>query len=57
LITTDSSIARQQNLSALPTAVIILHSVSNNIDDLRLLVPQLLAALPTLTPQAILHVH
>jgi hypothetical protein len=57
LITTDSSIERQQNLTTLPTAVVILHSLSNDIDDLRLVVPQLWAALPGLAPKAIHHIH
>jgi hypothetical protein len=57
LITTDSSIERQQNLSALPTAVVILHSASNDLDDLRLVVPQLLAALPGVTPKAVHHIQ
>jgi hypothetical protein len=54
LITTDSSIERQQNLSALPTAVVILHSASNDLD---VVVPQLLAALPGVTPKAVHHIQ
>jgi hypothetical protein len=57
LITTDTSIERQQNLSALPIAVVILHSASNDIDDLRMVVPQLLAALPVLAPKTVHHIH
>jgi predicted nuclease of predicted toxin-antitoxin system len=56
LITTDRNIEHQQNLTALPVAVIVLHT-SNDLNDLRLIVPNLLRALTTLSPNVVTHVH
>ena len=49
-ITVDSNLAFQQNLNALPVAVIVLHAPSNKIEDLRPLLPRLLLALATIKP-------
>src|SRR6266566_3966206 len=57
LVTTDSSIERQQNLSTLPVAVIILHAPSNDIDDLKPLVPGLHTVLGSLVAKSIHHVR
>jgi hypothetical protein len=57
LITSDSSIERQQNLSTLPLAVVILHALSNDIDDLKPLVPGLHTVLASLVPKSIHHVR
>lgn len=57
MITTDAGIQFQQNQSTLPLAVLILDAVSNDIDDLRPLVPALLVALNALTRNAITHVR
>ena len=51
LVTMDSGVPYQQNLAALPVAVIVLSAVSNDIDDLRPLIPNLLEALKSLTPR------
>ena len=48
-VTVDRNLSFQQNLSHLGIAVLVLHAPSNRLDDLRLLVPAILAALPTLT--------
>ena len=47
-ITVDSNLAFQQNLGSLPVAVIVLHAPSNKIEDLRPLLPRLLAALASI---------
>ena len=48
LITMDSGVNYQQNLATLPLAVVILQALSNDIDDLRPLIPELLATLAAL---------
>jgi predicted nuclease of predicted toxin-antitoxin system len=49
-ITVDSNLAYQQNLSTLPVAVVVLRAQSNKIEDIRPLLPGLLAALAILKP-------
>jgi predicted nuclease of predicted toxin-antitoxin system len=49
-ITVDSNLAYQQNLSTLPVAVVVLRAPSNKIEDLRPLLPRLLATLAVLKP-------
>ena len=49
-ITVDSNLAYQQNLSILPVAVVVLRAPSNKIEDLRPLLPGLLATLASLKP-------
>jgi hypothetical protein len=46
LVTVDRNLPFQQDLSRFDIAVIVLRSPSNRLNDLRRLVPQLLAALP-----------
>ena len=53
-ITVDSNLAYQQNLSALPVAVVVLRAPSNKIEDLRPLLPRLLATLAVLEPGQLL---
>lgn len=53
LITKDTKLQYQQNLAALPVAIVVLHAPSNDIDDLRPLVPALHTALTTLVPKAV----
>jgi predicted nuclease of predicted toxin-antitoxin system len=50
LVTVDSNLAYEQNLSTLPVAVVVLRAPSNKIEDLRPLLPGLLAALASLKP-------
>ena len=47
-ITVDSNLAYQQNLSALPVEVVVLRAPSNKMEDLRPLLPGLLATLAVL---------
>jgi hypothetical protein len=50
LITVDSNLACQQNLSTLAVAVVVLRAPSNKIEDIRPLLPSLLATLGVLKP-------
>ena len=56
LVTTDQNIEYQQNLAKLPLAVVILIAPSNDIDDLRPLVPALLNVLSRLSPRSLVHI-
>jgi len=58
VVTSDSAVEQQQNISQLPLSVITLHPSSNAIDDILPLVPQLMIKLGEVsaTP-AILHVY
>lgn len=47
-ITVDRNLAFQQHIPQFDIAVLVLHTVSNRLADLKLLVPQILDALPTL---------
>jgi hypothetical protein len=49
-LTVDRNLAFQQNVETLTIAVIVLHAPTNRLADLRLLVPQLLAALDSAKP-------
>jgi Domain of unknown function (DUF5615) len=48
-ITVDRNLSFQQNLPNFNIAVLVLHATSNRLDDLKPLVPKILATLPTLT--------
>jgi hypothetical protein len=56
LVTTDQNIEYQQNLATLPIAVVTLIAPSNDIDDLRPLVPGLLKALSQLAARSLVRV-
>jgi predicted nuclease of predicted toxin-antitoxin system len=56
LLTKDAKLQYEQNLVNLPVAVLVMHAPSNDIDDLRPLVPALLRALTAVQPRAITHV-
>lgn len=56
LITTDGGIEHQQNPATLPVGVVIPDARSNDIDDLRPLVPGLLVMLRSLPPRTFAHV-
>lgn len=47
-VTADQNLQYQQNLSALPVAVVVLVARSNRMQDLRPLLPELLDRLPKL---------
>lgn len=56
LVTVDQGLQHQQNMSGLRIAIAVLVAKSNDIDDLRPLVPDLLDALAGLRPGTIMHV-
>ena len=56
VITIDRGYEFQQNLGNLPCAVVLLLSNSNTIDDIRPLIPTLLASLLSLTPRSFMKV-
>ena len=57
LVTTDKNIQFQQNVTALPIAVVVLDAVGNDIPSLLPLVPPLLAVLANLPPRTVTHVR
>jgi len=52
-ITKDAGMQYEQNLAALPLAVVLLRAPTNTLDDIRPLVPQLLQALESLQPESL----
>jgi len=56
LLTKDANLQYEQNLVNLPLSVVVLHALSNDIDDIRPLLPELLNALLALPPNQITHV-
>jgi predicted nuclease of predicted toxin-antitoxin system len=52
-VTVDRNLAFQQNVAALPIAVIVLRAKSNRLADLKSLVPSLLAAIDTIKRGAV----
>jgi hypothetical protein len=56
VVTVDKNLQYQQNLAALPIAVVILDSFSNEISSLLPLVPALERALGQLTPRTCVRV-
>jgi hypothetical protein len=57
LVTMDSGVAYQQNLTTLPLAVVVLGAASNDLADLLPLVPTLLARLNGPLPRAVVRVQ
>ena len=55
-LTIDRNLPAQQNTAALSFGVIVLRAPSNQLADLRPLVPQILAALTTLQPGTVVTV-
>src|SRR5687767_13818305 len=56
LVTKDANVQFEQNLINLPIAVVVLHAPSNDIDDIRPLLPAPLQALTNLPPKQVTHV-
>ncbi len=54
-LTMDRNLPYQQNLAGFPIAVVGLRAPSNDIDDLRPLMPRLLGLLPALQPDTFLN--
>lgn len=55
-VTADQNLQFQQNLSALPVAVIVLVSATNRIDHLRPLMSELLARLLSMPPKTLMRI-
>lgn len=55
-VTVDRNLSFQQNLPAFSIAVIVLRAKTNRLSDLRPLVPDLLAAIPTAASGAVTYV-
>jgi predicted nuclease of predicted toxin-antitoxin system len=53
IVTKDANLQYEQNLVNLPTAVIVLRATSNDIDDIRPLLPALLNVLTALPPNEV----
>ena len=49
-VTMDRNLPYQQNIPALSFGVIVVYAHSNRLSDLRRIVPELLAAIPTAAP-------
>lgn len=56
MITMDNGVRYQQNVQTLPLAVLILAAPSNDFDDLKPLVPEILRRLASITPRTIAQV-
>jgi predicted nuclease of predicted toxin-antitoxin system len=56
LLTKDANLQYEQNLTELPIAVVIVRAASNDLDDLRPLIPSLLNALISLRLKAVTQV-
>jgi hypothetical protein len=56
LLTVDRNLEYQQNLGAVPLAVVVLVAPSNDVEDLRPLMPAVRQALPHLQPGQVLRV-
>ena len=57
LLTADQNLEHEQNLGALPVAVIVLVAPTNRMESLRLLMPALLQTLQALSPRQLVHVR
>jgi len=53
LVTKDANLQYEQNLANLPVAVVVLHAPSNDINDIRPLIPTLLKVLTDLPAKQI----
>ena len=56
LVTADQNLQFQQNLNALPLAVVVLVARTNKLEALRPLLPELLSRLATLQPKTFVRV-
>jgi hypothetical protein len=55
-VTIDKNLPHQQNLNTLPVAVVVLDAVSNDLQTLLTLLPELEQALATLQPRSCVRV-
>jgi hypothetical protein len=56
-VTVDQNLRFQQNLSGFAIAVVVLEAASNDIEDLRPLIPRVRALLPDLRPGQVVRVN
>ena len=56
MVKMDDGVAYQQNVATLRLAVIVLESISNDIDDLRPLLPRLRRAIKSTKPGTVLRI-
>jgi len=57
LLTHDRGIAHQQNLKRYAIGIVIIETVSNHIDEVRPLMPQVNAALKRIQPHQVIRIH
>lgn len=57
MITNDSAIEGQQDLKSLPLAVVLLGAPTNDLEDIRPLVPALMRVLTDLPPRTLVRVE
>ena len=55
-LTADQNLAHQQNLNALPIAVVVLVASTNRIESLRPSIPSVLRTLETLAPRQLVQI-
>jgi predicted nuclease of predicted toxin-antitoxin system len=56
VLTKDANIEYEQNLQNLPVAVVVIQAKSNDIDDIRAVLPAVLAVLPDLPAKQVTRV-
>jgi hypothetical protein len=56
MLTMDNGVQYQQNLATLPMAVVVLSAPSNDIVDLRPLLPKIMTALQSLVPKSVVRI-
>jgi hypothetical protein len=56
MLTKDSGVAYEQNLPNLPIAVVVIRAKTNKLEDIRPLVPDILASLVTLQPRTLVRI-
>lgn len=55
-VTVDRNLVHQQNVSALDLSIVVLVALSNNVRELRPLIPELLAVLTTIEPGQVVQI-
>lgn len=56
LVTTDQNMPRQQNMAGRKIIVMVIRPRTNDIEDIRVFMPEVLTMLPTLTPGAVVRI-
>ena len=52
----DAGVEFEQHLAALPLAIVVIRAKTNRLHDIRPVVPRILAALSSLTPNTLIQV-